>query len=107
MLKVSVLIVCIAIFGSALSVELDQQITNARADEIAKWAGSKLPEYCGLSGELFVQNVDSVKNELEGDKVRFDMEVSYGTVGDEVNVSFYYFAYKKLLYDQILISCIK
>ena len=87
MLKVSILVVCIAILGSVMSAELDQKMTNARAEEIAKWAGSKLPEYCGLSGELFVQKVESVQNSLEEEKVRFDMEVSYGTVGDEVNVS--------------------
>lgn len=89
MFKLSVVIVCMAILGSAMcEAELKEEIVKGRAEEIAKWAAYKLPEYAGLKGSLFVQDVQSISKTQEKEKFNFDMEVNYGVVGEETSVSF-------------------
>ena len=92
MFKLSIVIVCIAIFGSAMcEAELKEEIVKGRADEIAKWAANKLPEYAGLKGSLFVQDVQSIAKSQEKEKFNFDLTVNYGVVGEETSVRFFLF----------------
>ena len=73
MLKVSILIVCLAVLGSVMAQ--DKEIVQSRAEEIANWAGSKMAEYAGVQGELFVQKVNKVSSSIEDSRVKFDLDV--------------------------------
>ena len=85
MFKLSSFIVCIAIIGYVVCEgQLKSEIVAERADEIAKWAGSKLGDYGGVKGELYVQSVNKVKSTQEDNKFKFELEVSYGVTGSKV-----------------------
>ncbi len=84
MFKFSFLIVCISIIcATSYANGLKKEIVDGRAEEIAKWAGSKLNDYAGVTGELFLQKFTSVKNLQENEKVKFELEVDYIVAGSE------------------------
>lgn len=75
---------CIAIIGSVTcEAQLKSEIIQGRAEEIANWAASKMGDYAGISGDLFVQNVAAVTKTQEAEKFKFDMEVNFGFVNQE------------------------
>ncbi len=87
MFKLSVVVLCMALIGSALCAgELKKEIVDGRAEEIAKWAGSKLGDYAGVQGDLFLQGLAKVQNTQENEKFKFDLEVNYAVAGSNAAV---------------------
>ena len=87
MFKLSVVVLCMAIIGSAMCAgDLKKEIVDGRAEEIAKWAGSKLGDYAGVQGDLLLQGLSKVSNSQDNEKFKFDLEVNYAVAGSKVAV---------------------
>lgn len=80
MLKLTSLILCIALIGSAMS--LSDDIVSGKAEEIARWAGSKMGTFYGADNEFLLQNIASFDHSQDNDNFKFDMTVSYSVDSD-------------------------
>merc|ERR1712013_46577 len=79
MLKLTSLILCIALIGSVMS--LSDDIVQGRAEEIARWAGSKMGTFYADKEFLF-QQLSGFDKSQEEENFKYDMTVSYSVAGD-------------------------
>ncbi len=87
MFKLTVLIVCMAIIGSAFSLsEVKQEVVDSRAQDIAKWAVSRFVDFKDLNQGLFFQSVSNVKTTTLADSkgIQFDMNIKVGDASQRV-----------------------
>jgi len=77
MLKVTALIVCLALIGSVMSEELADSVIEARAESIASWAGERLADFGDLQGKFAVKSIASRQVEKTENAYAFKMDVEF------------------------------